>query len=248
MTASPYLRPTTTQRIRAFFNEIGEKVPPWTGFEEIMDNLWVLLYTRRDDPTFWRSFERLVGSIGSDHARERGEGLPDPQAEILPDEKIGSLVGMLRAAVRKTGGSPKNGAMRRFLKSVNAPLAGCLILLGSAFVLGCDENEKKDAVAALNQYVDDSQLTDAQKESLKSCFAGLEEARREDLVELFRSKSAEEIAAELETMLESGGLCYSGVQDADVADMPDVREGEAPPDVPEEPEPDMVPVYKGVSF
>ncbi|MFH1437818.1 MAG: hypothetical protein ABIJ56_19070 [Pseudomonadota bacterium] len=233
MTAHPYLRPTATQKIRTFFDSAGEKVPPWTSFEEVMDTLWTVLYTRRNDGAFWADFEVLVDSLRADLSRGRGEGLPDPKAEILTEDRIGIIIAQLQDAVQRTHHDPKRGAMKRFFQGLSAPLAGCIILMGAAFAAGCEDNAKSDAAAALNQYVDDSNLPAAEKQALRSCFSGLSEAAKEDLVELFKTKPAEEIAAELEAMLAPGGQCYSAPADAGTdADVP----------------PENVPVYKGVTF
>jgi len=246
MTASPYLRPTVTQRVRLFLDDVGEKVPPWTDVDGTMDALWGILQARQDDPRFWARLEALVESLRRDVEAGRRSGLPDAQAEILDEKRVGDLVARLRQAVRHSSRDAAPGAMRRFTRGLAAPIMGCVMLLGAAFAaVGCEEN-KTDAQAKLEAYVDDSSLTQGEKDELKTCFRGLSEQRKDELVDLFKTRSPEEIAAYLEGLLQPGGECYTSQADADTADMPADNPAE---DAEEEIDsPDLTPVYKGVTF
>jgi hypothetical protein len=244
-----YLRPTALQKIRAFFHDVGEPVPPWTGFDEIMDHLYMVFYSRREDDAFWKSAEKLIESLGKGRTGGRGEGLPDPQAEILAGERIDAIVAGLQASVKTSRRRPGRGVMKKFVQGLSAPLMGCVLMMGAAFASGC-ETEESDVTKQLDRYVDDSNLPAGDKDALKSCFAGWTESRKQDLVDLFKDQAPEEIAAVLEDLLARGGGCTSAPGDADVAaDAPsdaaqDVQQEEAPPDTFYEP----VPIYKGVDF
>jgi hypothetical protein len=206
MNEQAYLRPTVTQKIRGFFDQAGEKVPPWTSFDEVMDSLWSMLYSRRDDEAFWKSFENLITSISGDLYKGHLDGLPDPQAEILSEEKTGKLLDELQAAVRKSTSGPGKGVMKRFLQSLSTPLIGCLLMMGAAAATGCDEDENS-ASAKLNNYVDDSSLSSAAKQELKSCFDGWTEETKLNLVEVFQTMTPEQIASRLQSMIANCGEC-----------------------------------------
>lgn len=226
MTANAYLRPTTTQKIREFFTMVGKPVPPWTGVEDVMDHLWTVMYEKRDDAAFWKDMEGLVASLRSDLSGGEGRGLPDEAAEILSTEEIGDLALRLQEAFRHAKGDGGRGTMRRFLKNLQAPLAGCLIVLGAAFAAGCEE--ESESTKTLQQYIDESSLSSPQKDALSTCLGRLTEERKDELVRIFEDSTPEQIASTLELMLASGGDCSS--QDAG------------------EDEIEMIPVYKGVTF
>jgi len=239
MTANAYLRPTTTQRIREFFMQVGEPVPPWTGVGDVMDHLWTVMYEKRDDAVFWKNLDGLVASLRSDLSGEGGRGLPDEAAEIMSVEKIGDLSLRLQDAFRHAHGERGKGAMRRFLKGLQAPLAGCLIVMGAAFAAGCEEDS--ESTKTLQQYIDESSLSSPQKDALSACLGRLTEDRKDELVRLFEDQTPEQIAAALEQMLGTGGDCTSqdaGEEDA-VAD---------PLEDPAQDEVEMIPIYKGVTF
>jgi len=246
MTASPYLRPTVTQRIRRFLDDVGEKVPPWTDVDGTMDALWGILQARQDDPRFWARLEALVESLRRDVEAGRRSGLPDAHAEILDEKRVGDLMARLRQAVRRSARDAAPGAMRRFTRGLAAPIMGCVMLLGTAFAAAGCEEKKTDAQAKLEAYVDDSSLAQGEKDELKTCFRGLSEQRKDELVDLFKTQSAEEIAAYLEGLLQPGGECFQTPADADTADIP------ADPAVDDAGEdtgmPDIAPPYKGVTF
>jgi len=238
MTASAYLRPTTTQKIREFFMKVGEPVPPWTGVEDVMDHLWTVMYEKRDDAAFWKSLDGLVASLRSDLSNG-DRGLPDEAAEILSAEKIGDLALRLQDAFRHTQGDRGRGAMRRFLKGLQAPLAGCLIVLGAAFAAGCED--ETESTKTLQQYIDESSLSSPQKDALSTCLGRLTEDRKDELVRLFEDSTPEQIASTLEQMLASGGDC--SIQDAGEDDA-----GTDPAQDPAGDDVEMIPIYKGVTF
>jgi hypothetical protein len=252
MTASAYLRPTAIQKIRAFFDETGQRVPPWASYDELLDGLWATLYERRGEKKFWDDRAVLLASLDGGNA---GGGLPCPEAELLGGEKADAILRELRSALDRCGSGERKGAMRRFAGGLRAPLLGCVLLMGAAVAPGCGGALTSQAAGTLNGLVNGADsLSDDEKASLKSCFAGLSTAQQESLVQLFKTKSEEEIAAELEAMLEPEGLCYkppadAGTDDAAAAETAD--SAEAPPEAAEEDEGsnfDPVPVYKGVVF
>ena len=205
MNGQAYLRPTVTQKVRGFLVEAGEKVPPWTSFDEVMDSLWIMLYSRRDDAAFWSGFKNLIKSISGDLGKRRQEGLPDPRAEILSEEKIGELLGELQAAVRKSTGDSGKGVMKRCLQSLSTPLMGFLLMMGAAAAPGCEKDNS--TTAKLNHYVDDSNISSEAKQELKSCFDGWTEEKKLDLVEVFQTKTPEQIASHLQSMIAHCGEC-----------------------------------------
>jgi len=278
MTNPAYLRPTTVQRIRAFFDGVGESVPPWTGVDEMMDGLWTVLHGRRGDEAFWKGLEELVGQLGADAALDRSDGLPDPAAEILSRERIRSVIDELHAALEASGPASGPGAMRRLLRQLSAPVAGSVILLALALAAGCRGQQAASATERLASYVDGSGLPEAQKQALRRCVeAGLTQEKKDSLVELFAKKSPEEIAAALEDLLAAGGDCGEPAAEAGEEEAPapdaaasadaaeaaaeDAGADEGPADVqeagpvtPRKKKPpkknpiNMTPVYKGVTL
>lgn len=271
MSYQPYLRPTATQQIRTFLAGEGEKIPPWAGFDEVMDHLWVTLHERRDDDEFWKGLEKLIGSLSGELLQDYRDALPDPAAETLPDDRICDLVLELREALKSSRKSPGPGVMKGFISGLRAPLAGCVILIGMALAAGCKvgTGEAKPAAGVEPtpyQYIDGSKLASPEKETLKSCVENMAETQQDNLVELFKTRSPDEIAAALEAMLKPGGECYSEQVKKEAAEAPaqdasadaapqDTQTDEGQPDggkKPKKPKKPKVPepqaLYKGVMF
>jgi hypothetical protein len=243
-----------------------------------MDGLWTVLHRRRGDAAFWKGLEELVGQLGADAALDRSDGLPDPAAEILSRERIRSVIDELHAALEASGPASGPGAMRRFLKQLSAPVAGCVILLAIALAAGCKGRQPPSATERLSSYVDGSGLPEAQKQALRRCVeTGLTQGKKDSLVELFATKSPEEIAAALEDLLAAGGDCGETPDEAGAEEAPapdaassteaveasaeDAGADESPADAqeadttkPKKKKPakknyyNMTPVYKGVTY
>lgn len=207
MTSAPYLRPTLIQGVRAFFSDLKDPVPPWAGFDEVLDHLWMILYERRDDPVFWDRLSALLAGIGRDLNGAGGRGLPDPQAEILSPDVSDEVMERLRAAVRAGPGRPRQEGGRGLPAALGAPLAACLILVGAALATGCNRGGKAPAEPTPEQYVEKSGLPEGSKQALRTCLSRMDSPDRSDLVRLFETRAPEEVAAELEAMLAPGGPC-----------------------------------------
>jgi hypothetical protein len=271
MSSQPYLRPTATQQIRTFLAGAGEAIPPWAGFDEVMDHLWMALHGRRDNDEFWKGLEKLVESLSCELFRDYGDALPDPRAEILSEGRIGGLVLELQQAMKSSRKRPGPGVMKGFLDGLRAPLAGCVILVGVALAAGCKvaSGERNEAAVELtpSMVIDGSKLAPSEKETLKSCVDRMTEAKQGDLEALFRTRTPDQIAAALEEMLGPGGECAAEpektaaagtpVQDnaaAAAAESQPADEGRAdagqkkPKKLRKKSLPEPQPLYKGVMF
>jgi len=207
MTSAPYLRPTLIQRVRTFFSDLKEPVPAWAGFDEVLDHLWMILYERRDDPAFWERLGALLNGIARDLEEAGGRGLPDPQAEVLTPAEADDIMERLRAAVRAGPGGPGRDGGRAFPASLGAPLTALLILVGAALAAGCNRGGKTPAEPTPEQYVEKSELSEGNKQVLRTCLSRMDSTDRSDLVRLFETRAPEEVASELEAMLAPGGPC-----------------------------------------
>ena len=138
-----YIRPTVTQRVRAFLYRHGARVRPWSGLDEIYGELYALLDRRRDDPSFWQPLAELVRSIVSAAASSRGR-LPAPQAELLASWDVDELVRRLRQALPDSDGAvegePEQRAWLRFTRTLSPAVLGGFLLLGLA-ASACDSGD-----------------------------------------------------------------------------------------------------------
>lgn len=277
MATTPYLRPTTIQRVRGFLEQAAVPIPAWASREAVLDALWTTLRRRRDDAALWARLALLLADLERDVvAAEGGDRLAHPAADPLAGERAAALVAELREALAASDEWPAGGgAARRGMAKLGAPLVACLLLLAGA----CRNEHVPPATAAdapppappaaaasLEDQLAAARLPDDTRASLSSCFAGLDPSRRTDLEALFRDKSAAEIAAALEALLQPGAVCHveasgtapggdAGSGPESSGDGGSEPPGDAAPAPPDDaggfrpgPSDRMVPVYKGVSL
>ena len=217
MARTPYLRPTTIQRVRSFLEQASVPVPAWTSSEAVLEALWTTLRRRRDDAALWARLAGLLGELERDLAAGQGGArLAHPSADPLGGERAAALVAELREALAASEEpSAGRGAARRGLSRLSAPLVACLLLLaGACRTEGAPASTAADVPApppppalTLEQQLAGADLPDEVRNPLSSCFAGLEPAQRVDLEALFREQPAEEIARTLEALLQPGAAC-----------------------------------------
>jgi hypothetical protein len=141
---------TVTQKLRLFLARSGQSVAPWSSVEEVMDRLYGLLYARREQAGLWSDLAALLDTIQSE---TRGM-LAAPDAEILSQSRVTTLVAELRRAVRASVVKPTAGGMRRFAIGKGASVLACIALLAAGFSLGCgssnsNANSDKDAAVSV---------------------------------------------------------------------------------------------------
>jgi len=144
---------TVTQKLRLFLARSGQAVAPWSSVEEVLDRLYALLYERREQEGLWHDLAALLDSLQSE---TRGM-LPAPDAEILSQARVDTLVDELRHAVRASVEKPATGAMRRFALGTSKGVLACIALLAAAFSLGCGSSNsrpEKEPDAAAGQPAD----------------------------------------------------------------------------------------------
>ena len=205
---------TVTQKLRRFLACSGQAVPPWSSVEEVMDRVYGLLYERREQADLWEHLAALLDLI----QREAGEMLAAPDAEILSQARMATLVADLRHAMHASVEAPVAGAMRRFALGKSATVLACLALLTAGVSLGCGPGtscakEKPPVLAMVGSEAESATTVSTSGDAL---------------MDLFRDGSPEDIAAELEA-----GLSAS-------------PKGPKSPKKPKRPMP--TPLYKGVSF
>jgi hypothetical protein len=204
MPHTAHLRPTVIQRLRAFLEAGGQGLAPWSSFDDVMDRLRDVLHERRDQAGTWTELECLIEELQRDALHT--QGLAAPEAEVLSRSKIAEIVQELRAATNGSSSSAKgNGAAKRFLSDRTAAAMACLTLLGTAFVAACGSSDTGPVGQAGGSTggsggVDDSGVQDA-------------------LTDLFRDGSPDDIASQLEAMVndaaaEDGGGGTGGMAPA----------------------------------
>ena len=160
------IRPTTTQRVRAFLEGNGVRLRPWSGLDDVYAELHRLLRARRYDAGFWPPLRRLLGDLIADAADLEGpRRLPAAGAELLRSWDVEALVRDLRAALPDArDGEP---ALRGFFARLTAPaLSGFLLLgLGAA---GCGDgggDDDTDTGADTDTDADTDTASDADSDS-----------------------------------------------------------------------------------
>jgi hypothetical protein len=208
------IRPTTTQRVRAFLAEQGMAPRPWATLDETYAALYRLLRRRCDDNAFWRPLAGLMRDLVTD-AADGPRHLPAPQAELLKSWDVEDLVRDLRRAL--PGRCAPTGDHRRFARSLAAPALGGFLVLGLA-AAGCDQvdevNGEEPPAWAEGCTLDDSSelyaaidendtLSQSDKSDLCFCMATLATDSQDSLSALFEQCSTETVAMALEIFVSS---------------------------------------------
>ncbi len=157
-----YIRPTVTQRVRAFLNRHGARVRPWCGLDEVYGELYALLDRHRDDPLFWPPLAELVRSIVDAATTSRGQQ-GAPRAELLASWDVDELVRRLRQALPGSGATVEaeadQQAWLRFAGRLSPAVLGGFLLLGLA-ASACDPGD-----SAVSSSEDDYQDASADADS-----------------------------------------------------------------------------------
>jgi len=242
------LRPTAIQEIRGFLQEAGLAQRPWSGAPEVLRELLELLERKKDDPAFWGPLADLLARLAArQDDLDSGPGSLSRDAEVLGAGELRALVTELRRALPGEPGHQRQ-PLASVLRNLRAPaLASVLLLLVAG---GCDvggssdtgepvidtvpgadtPTDKQDPVLKdVYDYLEASTLSSEAKKALEECLKAFSDTKRQDLVELFETKTPEEIAAHLEALAVSTE-CQPATPDKDV--VPDLA----------------VPLYKGISF
>ncbi|MFH1532855.1 MAG: hypothetical protein ABIK09_19195 [Pseudomonadota bacterium] len=242
------LQPTVIQEVRIFLHGAGLAQRPWSGAPEVLRALLDLLDEKRDDPAFWGPLAALLARLAA--RQEDLDSGPDSlarDAEVLGAGELRALVTELRGALPGENGQSRQPLVS-VLRNLRAPaLASVLLLLAAG---GCDVGgagpvgdsavdvargadwltDGQDPVLKdVFDYLAASNLPASTRKALEECLKAFSDTRRQDLVELFESKTPEEIAKHLEA-LASSTECQPGIPEKDI--KPDLA----------------VPLYKGISF
>ncbi|MDJ0762591.1 MAG: hypothetical protein QNJ97_06335 [Myxococcota bacterium] len=135
----PTIRPTVTQRVRAFLSHQGVALRPWSGLDETYRELYRLLDHNKTDPSFWQPLSRLLRLIIEDTTDpSRVVRLPAPQAELLRSWDIDNLIYDLRQALMTTGPQGEPASTNGFLMTLPAHVLGGFLLFGMA---ACSDEE-----------------------------------------------------------------------------------------------------------
>ena len=142
---APAIRPTTTQRVRAFLDAQGVDLKPWSGLDETYGELYALLNARRDDQSFWGPLADLLRDVVG-QALDGESRLPAPDAELLASWDIDELIRDLRKALPGDEILADHQTLTRFTTGLHAAVLGGFLVLGMAAV-GCtpDEDSTPDA-------------------------------------------------------------------------------------------------------
>ena len=203
-----YLKPTVVQGSRALLDENGIASKPGDGAREILDRLFACIGSRIGEPGFRERLETLLGEIV-----EGGGFLPTPEAEILRQAEVSAMIGDIERALRPEGAASGHGLLER----LQAPALCCMLLI--AMTAGCDAEKDSrqvpppSAKAAASpfdvngksvlDYVQRTNLPDWMKAKLSERLRGMASPERKEIIDLFRTKTPEEIVAHLERMAEA---------------------------------------------
>jgi len=129
----PILKQTVTHNVRAFLSSEGVWVSPWTKLDKTYEALYKLLKRKKDDTKFWPRLRKLLDHVVRDAVAGPGPGrLPAPQAELLSESDLDSLVSTLRLALSQNAGQ----TVSNFVKGLNGPVLTCFLVLGIS-ATGC---------------------------------------------------------------------------------------------------------------
>ncbi len=206
MTEAQFARPTTTQRIRTFLSSHGERLPVCSTVDEARDSLIELLHSRRNDTAFWDSLRILATTLHGDRARGH-DGLIAPEAEVLSDRQIADLLGALQAALGAAKDSGRTASA--FFRQTGAAGMACITMIATAFLMGCDRQPAETPVRISAEAGIANAPASAPIPEVDASVAA-----PDALDELFRDGSPDQIAAQLEAMIEAG-------LDSSVAKNPD---------------------------
>ncbi|HEY3445218.1 MAG TPA: hypothetical protein VGK67_02595 [Myxococcales bacterium] len=215
MEPTPFLRPTSLQQMRGFLAESDAVLPPWSSADEVMDGLAALLHERRGDDAFFARLAPFLEELRDNAARGKS-ALAARDAELLSQATVESMVRELRDSLGRAPSGAAPSIIRRLVGERAVPLL-CLALLTSG-LSGC--TQPADPTSAAGE-----PGTPAATPVRPSAPVGAEpaaaaaaaepgtptpptakqiEGGTDALVEMFKTKSPQEAAQELEKAIDAG--------------------------------------------
>lgn len=192
---TPFLRPTALQQIRGFLAESGAALPPWSSSDEAMDELVALLHERRGDDAFYARLSPFLEELRS--SAIRGEsGLAARDAELLGRSTVESIVAELRDGLRRAPAGAAPSLLKSLIGERAAPLL-CLALFSSG-------------LSACTQPASPSAQTSPSEPGVPGAPTptptppAAQSGSTDALVDMFKNKSPEEVAKELERAVDAG--------------------------------------------
>jgi len=200
METTPFLRPTALQQLRGFLAESGAGLPPWSTSDEVMDELVGLLHSRRGDPAFFTRLTPFIEEL-RDHAQRGQSGLAAHDAEVLSRASVESIVEELQTRLRGASRSTSAAVVCSVIGDKAARLL-CLALLSSGLV-ACTQPSSDSSTSAepgTPAPVPTPPTPRPPAPPVVAAPAGGTDA----LVEMFKNKSPQEAAGELERAMDAG--------------------------------------------
>ncbi|MCP4604598.1 MAG: hypothetical protein GY847_29430 [Proteobacteria bacterium] len=218
---------TSLIEVREFLMKEGYGPTPWSPPKSVIDSLYTVLNTRKDDDSFWSELSGLTRHLEDRRFHPlRLDGL-----EVLDGKAVDKLIGDLRYSL--PGGNGKGPSLKNWIQSsVSVTALSGFLLLGTA--MGCDgptessngdtdtgteeglcqEAKDEDISEAegeiycdLVSLIKQANITNDEKGIMFDCLPGLDAAYREELLTTFQSLSDDDLAEELEWMAMPCGDC-----------------------------------------
>lgn len=192
---TPAIRPTVTHQVRAFLEERGVALRPWSGLDETYAELYSLLGRHRDDPSLWEPLTELMLEIRQGVlAPEAPSKLPAPDAELLASWDVAELVRDLRRALPDELDRPDARSVARFAAGLQAAALGGFLLLGMA-AAGCAHQPAAPGSVAIESQPGPTPVV-AMAEALSDEAAPAETAPQETADSLFAGVTGVAVAEE----------------------------------------------------
>ena len=200
MEPTPFLRPTALQQIRGFLAESDAGLPPWSSSDEALDTLVGQLHSRSGDDAFFARLTPFLEELRAGAARGEA-GLASPDAELLGRTTIESMVAELRAGLRRAPAGTSPSILRSLLGERAAPLL-CLALLATG-LSACTQPAGNGSSSAEPGTPPPAGPTNAVPTPPPPT-AGAAAPATDALVEMFKTRTPQEAAQELERVLDAG--------------------------------------------
>lgn len=218
---------TSLLDIREFLRAEGARTKPWELAATAVDSLYDLLELRSDDDAFWRRLKDLTRRLED----RRFDAARLCRGELLGGATLDRLLDELKRGVGDQG--PRPGPVRRWIGTAlgSSALLG-FMLLGTAF--GCDDDEssgprvcadeveefgipagEQGVYCELFDIIQNSNLSQSDKDDLLDCLPGIDEYWREWMLEFLQGATPEEIADYLEDLLNPCAECGEWTDDCD---------------------------------
>jgi hypothetical protein len=188
--------------IRSFLRGHGIAPRPWATYREVIDRLYGLLWSRRNDEPFWAQIRELVERLDASHfdlQRWR-------RTQVIPDATVDQLLIDLRSRLNSLGESTP-GAIRWYGALGGSGLL-VFLLLGTAVACNdpCDERaaeqgiEDPDVYCDLVYLINDADIPWTVRANLLDCLPQLDAEDRAYYLKQFETAPDEELARLLENL------------------------------------------------